>query len=70
MKNNITLSTLPKGRNEKQYHAKYSTQRPYTTQSPSTDLPPQPLAIPRSQHKTYAQALRGAEPTLASPNVD
>jgi len=57
---------------QKQYHAKYSNQRPYTTNSPSMDLPPQPQAIPRSQHKTYAQALRGAESTLTPPfpNVD
>jgi len=55
---------------QKQYHAKYSTQRPYTTHSPSTDRPPQPQAIPRSQHKNCAQALRGTESTLASPNVD
>ena len=56
IKNNITLSALPKDR--------------ILHKLPQMDFPPQPQAIPRSQHKTYAQALRGTEPTLASPSVD
>ena len=55
---------------QKQYHAKYSTQRPYTKYNPSTDPPPHPQASSRSQHKTYAQALWSTESIPASPNVN
>jgi len=55
IKNTITPSSLPKG-----WMMFYPSQRPL----------PQPQAIPRPQYKIYAQALRGTEPTLASPNVD
>jgi hypothetical protein len=55
---------------QKHYYDKYSTQRLNAALPLTTAPPPQPQAIPRPHHKTYAQALRGTEPTLDSHNMD